>query len=43
MQAQMRDPGWIVLHALPPHEHGMMGMGDHGSMGAPPMGGASPP
>jgi hypothetical protein len=38
MQAQMRDPGWILLRALPPHEHGMMGMGDHASMGAPPPG-----
>jgi len=38
MQAQMRDPGWIVLHALPPHEHDKMGMGDHGAMGAPPPG-----
>jgi hypothetical protein len=36
MRAQMRDPGWIVLHALPPHEHGNMGMGDHGPMGPPP-------
>jgi hypothetical protein len=35
MQAQMRDPGWIVLHALPPHEHGL-DMGDHGAMGPPP-------
>jgi hypothetical protein len=41
MQAQMRDPGWILLHALPPHEPGMMGMSDHGAMG--PMGGAPPP
>jgi hypothetical protein len=23
MQAQMRDPGWIVLRALPPHDEGM--------------------
>jgi hypothetical protein len=31
----MRDPGWILLRALPPHEQGMMGMGDHGAMGPP--------
>jgi hypothetical protein len=30
MQMEMRDPGWILLRALPPHEHGTMGMGDHG-------------
>lgn len=36
MQAQMRDPGWIVLRALPPHEHDNMGMGDHGAMGGAP-------
>jgi hypothetical protein len=29
-QTEMRDPGWILLRALPPHEHGTMGMGDHG-------------
>jgi hypothetical protein len=28
MQQQMNDAGWIVLHALPPHE-GMMGMMGH--------------
>jgi hypothetical protein len=33
MQTEMRDPGWILLRALPPHEHGAMGMGDHGAMG----------
>ena len=38
MQTQMRDPGWILLRALPPHEQGNMGMGDHGGMGAPPPG-----
>ncbi|MGC9993243.1 MAG: hypothetical protein ABSD52_12720 [Candidatus Cybelea sp.] len=43
MQAQMRDPGWILLRSLPPHEHDNMGMGDHGAMGSPPMGGAPPP
>jgi hypothetical protein len=36
MRAEMRDPGWIVLRALPPHEHGTMGVGDHGEMGPPP-------
>jgi hypothetical protein len=36
MQAQMRDPGWIVLRALPPHGHDDMGMGDHGAMGGAP-------
>ncbi len=36
MQAQMRDPGWIVLLALPPHEHDNMGMGDPGAMGGAP-------
>jgi hypothetical protein len=46
MQAEMRDPGWIVLRALPPHEEGSMG--DHGPMGPGPMGpgptgGAPPP
>ena len=30
MQTQMRDPGWILLRALPPHEQGI---GDHGAMG----------
>lgn len=35
MQPEMRDPGWILLRALPPYEHSMMGMGDHGAM-APP-------
>jgi hypothetical protein len=37
MQQHMNDAGWIVLHALPPHE-GMMGMGhmmDHPE-GPPP-------
>jgi hypothetical protein len=29
MQAQMNDAGWIVLHALPPHAPGMMGMMGH--------------
>jgi len=38
MQTQMRDPGWILLRALPPHEQGMMGMGDHGAMGPRPPG-----
>jgi hypothetical protein len=38
MQRQMNDAGWIVLHALPPHEDGMMGhmMGGDHSEGAPP-------
>lgn len=40
MREQMRDPGWIVLHALPPLGPGMMGHmmdwgGDH-MQGAPP-------
>jgi hypothetical protein len=35
MQMQMRDPGWILLRALPPHERGTMGMGDHGATGPP--------
>ncbi|MFY9740063.1 MAG: hypothetical protein WAK11_13590 [Candidatus Cybelea sp.] len=29
MQTEMRDPGWILLRALPPHEHGMMDRDDH--------------
>jgi hypothetical protein len=36
MQAQMRDAGWIVLHALPPHEPGTMG--HMPGMGGPPSG-----
>jgi hypothetical protein len=35
MHTQMRDPGWILLRTLPPHEQHMMGMGDHGAMGPP--------
>jgi hypothetical protein len=35
MQTEMRDPGWILLRALPPYEHSMMGMGDHGAIGPP--------
>ncbi len=27
MQGRMNDAGWIVLHSLPPHASGMMGMG----------------
>jgi hypothetical protein len=40
MRARMNDPGWIVLHALPPHSP-MMGMG-HMGMGGDHMGGAPP-
>lgn len=29
MQQRMNDAGWIVLHALPPHEHDMPGMPGH--------------
>ena len=35
MQTELRDPGWILLRALPPYEHSMMGMGDHGAIGPP--------